>query len=197
MTQLAQLCEERRAADPEVLVARPRGQPPEGAARLAHHAADHIRSEPVDVRPGLRAAHVAEEPRKVALLEQVRVAREERDPGRPELVDIGRPQLVNDLPQLGPREVRVLAREVVRRTTDLRHRRAIEAKVALEVGLPRRRPRCRAGCAIAALEVPARCGRSWRGHRPTSASHRPIAASSMPAASNSAAPTTRTGTRIT
>ena len=195
VAQLAQLREKRGAADPEVLVARPRGQPPEGAARLAHHAADHIRSKPVDVRPGLRAAYETQQPRKVALLEQVRVAREQRDPRRAELVALGRPQLVDDPPQLGPREVGVLAREIAHGATDLRHRRAVETEVALEVRLARRRARDRARLAVATLEETPRGLRRARGHPAISSSQRPMAASSMPAASSSAPPTTSTGTR--
>src|SRR5439155_19305615 len=195
VAQLAQLREKRGAADPEVLVARPRRQPPQRAARLPDHAADHVRREPTDVRPGLRAAHEAEEPRKVALFEPVRAARQQRDPRRAELVALGRPQLVDDPPQVGPREVRVLAREIAHRATDLRHRRAVETEVALEVRLARRRARDRARLAVATLEETPRGLRRARGHPAISSSQRPMAASSMPAASSSAPPTTSTGTR--
>jgi hypothetical protein len=197
MAELRQLREQCGAAHPEVFVARPRGQPLQCAARLPDDAGDDLAGEPVDVRPGLRAPDKADEPWQIALVQQLRASRQERDATRTKLEHVGGPELVDDPSQLGPRELRMLLCEVARRLSYLRHHRADETQVTSQVSLLPDSALDRGVLAAATFEEAARRARRGRRHRPISSSQRPIAASSMPATSSSSSSTTSTGTRRT
>jgi hypothetical protein len=84
------LREEGRSSHPEVRVFRPDGETLSSARVASDDIADHLRCDPIDVRPALRLTDDRDEPREVSMVERLALALENANGRRAKLVHVGR-----------------------------------------------------------------------------------------------------------